>query len=148
MAALGTRSIICVSVFPPMCMARLLIKDLFSLYVQQVNSTSISKNWCQFDRVFVFHATLLLVTLTLLSGAENIWLISHMTSIEEEICDVTYRRKTFWASSSKLSAPIGFRRCTVTGTDNSGTWQAIQIIRWWNLKFHNVWHRLIAKSKI
>ena len=32
-AAFGTRSIICVSAFRPVCMARLLIKDLFSFYV-------------------------------------------------------------------------------------------------------------------
>ena len=82
-AALGTRIIICVSAFPLMCMARLLINDLFSLYVA-------SRQQYITLRVFVFASILLLVTITLLSGAKKIRLISHMNSILGYLSDVTY----------------------------------------------------------
>ena len=64
---------------------------------QQVNCVHQSRETLVSLRVFA--ATLLLVILTILSEADKliktVRLISRMTSILEDLCDVTYRRKTY-----------------------------------------------------
>ena len=86
---------------------------LFHFMWHKVNSASILRNPCKFDGVFVFAATLLLVTFPPLSGTQKIVLPGlysfHMTSILEGFCDAPYHaygRKTCLALSSKVSAPI------------------------------------------
>ena len=56
------------------CMAGLLIKDLFSLYVAASKQCINLDKLTQFDGTFVFAATLLLVTSTLHSEAEKLGL--------------------------------------------------------------------------
>ena len=50
---------LCLATFPLVCMARLLLKDLLSLYVAQSQQSSILRKSCKVDGVFVLAATLL-----------------------------------------------------------------------------------------
>ena len=104
--------------------ARLLIKDLFSLYVAQSQQcTDLEKILVilmYLMYLIVFAATLFLVTIRLLSGIEKLGLPdlypSYMATILKDFCDVTYGRKTCWALSSKVSAPISFKSYTFLKT--------------------------------
>ena len=118
-AALRTRSIICVSAFLRSAWLDCWKMTYFHFVWHQ--SPTVHQSWetlVILMYLIVFAATLFLVTIRLRSGTENLRLPdlypSYTTSILKDFCDVTYGRKICWALSSKVSAPISFRRCTIT----------------------------------